>query len=609
MNYTDVLHTTVLSYDDWNQAVGRFIFNGRNAGRYIRLAVDPLVLQRAAAEGKRRHHFPSPDAAADDFVMAVRSRINLTNWRLGETVRGEVPRGLAKLVLQVLAVFRISQYDIVGGSYWAALWDLLGRQFDRRGIMPDDLDPETHQDNWASLTEWANEINHGHLGMLPTPKDFDGHRHVKLPLGHGLLRLDDIRQLPRFFDRIRGFVTPGEQVDAEELIPFIASDADNPAVFRGAHARRVLGDERLPLAAAQIANALLQWDGHRVDLGTARDPIYRLWLSAHGKGSFHVRGGLKRIAPTGDESDVPDIALDHLLGRNGLCSSGLPVPYRPVNKRFVVTIRSLLDGRYQEARFARPGDEVVLVNWAVRDGVRFATSLGKIAVNQRVDRSEYPSGVSHPGWVAFRLRLRDELTEHDIPADLRELIRIDGARLRLRGGLRIRHSWMVGAGPMLEVVGEVVDAVIVDGSEYELADGRLYPDRCPELNRVGTHEVWLAGRHRDRLRFRVVEPPMARFRSLVVAAGWQRDAEGWPTLTRPIDDAAAAVRGPVVEGEWPPVKAETPSAEEIALPLVLLARGVWTVELMMDRERLRKAGIRHPNLLIRQLARAVPPVS
>jgi hypothetical protein len=170
MNYTDVLHTTVLSYDDWNQAVGRFIFNGRNAGRYIRLAVDPLVLQRAAAEGKRRHHFPSPDAAADDFVMAVRSRINLTNWRLGETVRGKVPRGLAKLVLQVLAVFRISQYDIVGGSYWAALWDLLGRQFDRRGIMPDDLDPETHQDNWASLTEWATRSTTATWGCYQRPR-------------------------------------------------------------------------------------------------------------------------------------------------------------------------------------------------------------------------------------------------------------------------------------------------------------------------------------------------------------------------------------------------------------------------------------------------------
>jgi hypothetical protein len=600
--------TTVLNYDEWNQAVGRHIFNLRNEGKAIRMTVDPLVLQLAAAESERRHHFSSPNAAEDDFVTAVRREINSsTKWCLGATIQDRVPQGLAKLAFQVLAVFRISQDD-VGEGYWVALWNLLGRQFVQRGIMPDDLKPETHQDNWASLTEWANDINHGRLGMLPSPEDFDGYRHVKLPLGHGLLRSEDIRQLPRFFDRIRGFVTPGEELDPDELIRFIRADADNPAVFRGAHARRVLGDERLPLAAAQITNALLQWDGKRVDLDTARDPVYRLWLSAHGRDPFHVRGGLKRIAPSGEESDVTDVAFDDLFGHAGLRPVGLPVPYRPIDERMVVTIQSLLDGRYQEARQARPGDKIVLLWWVTGDSPQFTASLQRVAVSERVDRSAHPSGGLPSGWVAFRLRLRDGLTDRDVPPDLRGRIRIDGTRVRLIGGLRVRRAWMKGAGPALEVVGGADDAVIVDGRECRLSCGRLYPDSCPELNQANTHEVWLPGRHRDRLRFRVVDPPMARFCSPVVEAGWRRVADGWPTMTCPVDAAAATVRGPVVEGKWPPMRAGTLSAEGLALPLILLARGVRTARLMMDRPQLLEAGISHPNLLIRQLAKAVPPV-
>jgi hypothetical protein len=525
MKYTADLQTTELTYDDWNQAVGRCIFNNRNAGRSIRLAVDPLVLQRAAAESKRPHHFSTPDAAADDFIMAVRQRINSTKcWRLGGTFRGQVPRGLAKLALQVLAVFYISQDEIVGRSYWVALWELLGRQFGRPGAMPDDLDRKTHQDNWASLTEWANVINQGHLGLLPAPEDFDGQRHVKLPLGNGLLRLDDIRQLPRFFNRIPGVVTPGEYVEPDELIPYIRSDADNPAVFRGAHARRVLGDERLHLAAAQIANAVLQWDGCRVDLGTARGPVYRLWLDLRPQcGSlFRLRGGLRRVEPTGQQTDLRSFGLENVFGRAGMRSTGLAVPYRPIDDRVLLAIRSLLDGMYQEARQARPGDEVVFVRSATGDIGRFATLLGCVAVKKTVDWSDQASGGLPAGWVALRLRLREDLVEYEIPAELRNRIRVGGSRVRLFGGLRIRRAWMAGAGPALEVVGGAAGSVVVDGEEYDLSVRRLYPERCPKLNHAGMHEVWLPDWYRVAIRFRVIEPPLARFRSPLVGAGWRR---------------------------------------------------------------------------------------
>jgi hypothetical protein len=289
-------------------------------------------------------------------------------------------------------------------------------------------------------------------------------------------------------------------------------------------------------------------------------------------------------------------------------STGLAVPYLPINDRVLLAIRSLLDGKYQEARQARPGDEVVFVRSATGDIGRFATLLGRVAVNKTVDWSDQASGGLPAGWVALRLRLREDLAEHDIPAELRKRIRVGGARVRLFGGLRIRRAWMAGAGPTLEVVGGTTDVAILDGDEWELSGGRLYPESCPQLNQVGTHEVWLPDWHRDPIRFRVMEPPLARFRSPVVGAGWRRVAEGWPELFCPVDDTTPAVRGPVVQGEWPPEVGEALPAETLAIPLALMARGIRTAGLLADRRRLREAAGRHRNLLIRQLAKAVPPV-
>jgi hypothetical protein len=263
------------------------------------------------------------------------------------------------------------------------------------------------------------------------------------------------------------------------------------------------------------------------------------------------------------------------------------------------------DRRYKEERQARPGDEVVIVRPASAEIGRFSDRLALIAEGGHVDSCDEASGGLPTGWVAFRFRLRGDLAAQEIPSELWGRIRIGEARIRLVDGLRLKRAWMAGGGPTLEVIDGTADKVIVDCREYELSDTRLFPEHCPILNLVGTHEVWLPDRPRERIRFRVIEPRIARFRSSIVEAGWQRIADGWPVLHCPVDSETVSVRGPVVEGEWLPRERKTLPIETLAISLAVLVRGAKTAGLMIAREQLLEEAARHPNVLIRQLARAV----
>jgi hypothetical protein len=600
---------TVLSYSDWNECVGRYCFNAKNAGKRVRLAVDPLVLQRAAAEGPRHHHFATPELAAEDFRVAVVAHIDDCGWDIGSITRGSIPSGLAKLALQVFAVFGIAADDEGGNSYWATLWDVLGREFWKRGVKPNDLELETHQRNWAALTRWANDLNKGRLGKLPKIDPDAGRRHVRLPLTHGLLRREDIQGLPTFFSRIS--LTPGEEVEPEDLLPHLRLYANDAAVFRGAHARRVLQDERLALAADQIASAAAQWDGKKIDLAKSREPAVRLWLSVHTGADACVRGGLVHIDPKGGESDVPGVDLANLLKSGRVQSQRAPEHYRPFNDRLVVMVRSLLNGRYVESRFLRPGDEAAIVRPVGSDSGRFERDLGCVASGERVATLGARTRGLPNGWVIYRARISETIEESDIPQSLSKLIRIAGFRIRVTGGLRVRRVWMVGAGPTLVVRGGESGAIVVDGVEYATTDGCLHPERCPALNTAGVHEAWIPGRHRTRVRFRVGVPRAAQFSSATVDAGWSAvPFPEWPVRLTPNEAAPdGTVRGPVIEGRWQPVQPPVTfmPAELAAVRLATALSNPAAAGGPAAVVAMKNANVNHPNVLVRQLARAVRP--
>jgi len=601
-----------LTYDDWNEAVGRYCFHPGNAGHRVRFAIDPIVLQRAAAQGARRHHFISPEAAADDFRAVVTNRIDRFGWDFGRPMAGRTPSGLAKLALQVLAVFGIAADDVGGSSYWAALLETLGREVDRRGVKPDDLDLELHQQNWAQLVHWTNVLNKGRVGILPEPDPHrGGRRHVRLPLSHGLLRLEDIQGLHRFFDRIR--LAPGDDVEPEELISDLRSYGDDPSVFRGAHARRVLQDERLSLAAVQIANAAAQWDGRRVDLAGSRREVYRLWLSVTMRDGARVVGGLVQIDARGAQRDVPGVDLPVLFGQGAIRRLSSPVPYRPIHDTLVLAVRSLLDRRYIESRHFRPGDPILLARRGQADDRAFTRQLRGIASAEQVDiiRPDPP----HPliGWILYRIRVREDVKESELPRTLVGRLRLTGPRLRVSGGLRVRGAWMEGAGPTLAVSDGEAETVIVDGVEYATVEGRLQPEHCPALGRIGLHEAWLPGHHRDHVRFRVRRPRQASFGSPVVGSGWGwRESPDWPAPLRDgVETAGGRMRGPAVEGDWPPARSPEPAygpAAQVALRLATALRYPKSAGGIRGLSALKAANTSHPNLLVRQLAQALPAI-
>ncbi len=601
---------TELSYPEWNNAVARYFFNDENEGCEIRLSVDPLVLQQAAAS-VRTHEFPSPEAAASDFIQAVRWKIDSSDrngWRLGDIREdyklgglANAPHGLAKLALQVLAVFFVKgEVDPAGSSYWASLRKILGQGVEQK--MPDGL-KNWHVDNWRMLTKWANEVNQGRLGLLPDPEEFPGYQYVRLPLNHGLLRLEDVQELPRFFTQLQDHFVPGEEVAPQELIPFIKDNADDPKVFPRTHARRVLTDsQRLRLAAAQIADALRQWDGADVlRLDSSRRAVDRVWVAAHGKNPFRLQGGVFQTDSKGEDREVSGVSLQDALIYPSRASLN-----RSAGTGLVVTVQSELDKRYREKRQALPGDKVILLQRQRDREDRFLKSLRFLAVDG-VSTCGTPGSDLPPGWTAFRLRLRPDLKADEVPSELRRCIRFDGLRLRLFGGLRIRRIWIPGAGPSLKIHGGKAKSVVVDGEECKLVDGMLHPHQCHVLDKPGAHEVWLPGRRQDSVKFMVKAPRRLRFSDDYVSAGWRRKTDGWPMALREADDADATVRGPVVLGSWAAVDVATPAPmEELLIPLILLARGVRTTQLLNDRQRLREAGLEHPNLLIRQLAQSLP---
>lgn len=604
---------SVLTYEEWNEAVGRYCFHPGNAGRRVRFAIDPIVLQRAAAEGPKRRHFISPEVAADDFRATITQRINQSRWNFGRPMAGRIPDGLAKLALQVLAVFRIAADDDGGSSYWAALWETLGREADKRGVPPDDLDLETHQQNWARLVDWTNVQNKGRLGILPEPDRYrGGRRHVRLPLSHGLLRLEDIQGLHRFFDRIG--LAPGDDVEPEQLVDDIRLYCDDASVFRGAHARRVLQDDRrLPLAAVQIANAAAQWDGERVDLAGARGKVARLCLSARTQGGARVFGGLVQRDARGVYREVSGVELTALVGGESVRQLSSPVRYRPIDDKLVLAVRSHLLGLYIESRHFRPGDRFLLLKRDEADDQVFASQLRGIAASEQVEVI-YPGPPNAlPGWILYRLSAREGIGESDLPSALAGRLKLAGPRLSATGGLRVRGAWIEGAGPTLTVSAGEAETVIVDGLEYAIVEGRLHPEHCPALAQVGFHEAWLPGHHRDHVRFRVSRPRQASFDTRVVGAGWGwREPPDWPAPLRAGGEIPQGrFLGPVVEGDWPPArsrKAMYAPATRATLSLATALRHPRSAGGAKALTDLKAANASHPNLLVRQLAQALPTI-
>lgn len=521
-------------------------------------------------------------------------------WDFGTPRAGQTPYGLAKLALQVLAVFDIEADNKGYGGYWLALNRMFG--WEVRGEMPENLTHEQHQSAWRALARWCRVQNKGELGVLSVPGDGDsGFVHVRLPLHHGLLRLEDFKTLPRFFRRAG--LTPGEEIEPEGLESILREHAQDSTSFPRVHAHRVLQDDRLPLAAVQIANALAQWDGSDpLDLKAERKAV-RLWLSILERKASRVHGGLIEIKPGVDPIDIPGVELRDVLGKKGARELNSRVRYRPIRKRPVLAVYSPLEERYIEARGFHPGDRIVIARPARTGDSGFERKLRVVAAGGKVEVVHPDSSLGWPGWVVFQLKVRGDVTATELkPLGLEKCLKVADPRLSVSGGRRAGRPWLEGAGPTLIVLnGSGSAKVIVDGNEYEAVENQLTPARCPALGETGTHEAWIPGRYHDHVRFHVERPESAApAEPLAQAEPERRPSPGHPEST---PDREETDQRPPAE---PPRPVHAPDAL-IALQLATALRRPNPTRraAMID---LAIANSSHPNLLVRQLARALAAI-
>ena len=240
---------------------------------------------------------------------------------------------------------------------------------------------------------------------LPLPKSLGvKHDHVGLPKSQALLTLEDLHRLPAFYREAK--FRPGEELEVEDIQQDVERLLHKLSLFRP-HAQRVLRDDRRHLAYIQIRDHLRQWNKD-VRVGTAH-----LWLQLRNYDPPELDGGLL----IGDEP-VPAVRLGDVVGRSEYPYAPRRV-FRPLRERYYVTIRGALGEVWDERRYAKPGEEVLLL---VRSGemqLRFEQVRRNVAKAEEVQQY-HAEGEVRPldslplrglprGWGALRFRVCEDL--------------------------------------------------------------------------------------------------------------------------------------------------------------------------------------------------------
>jgi len=587
-------------YDAWNIAIGQHFYGPKHAGQNVFLIVDQDTLWQISKDYGAPLQFTSSAEAVDDFVAAVRREIcQRGGWTLGALQSDKHPLFLGFLALQILSVFKMhGDEKWTAHAYWGRLRELLDDT--TASYMPLGLNPAQHQVLWRQgLERWANNIQRERWGTvrLPLPEQLGSERdHVGLPKSQALLTLADLHRLPDFYHEAD--FRPGEDLEVEIIQQRIEKLLlDKPSLFRR-HAQRVLRDERRNLACIQIRDHLRQWGGDNT-LGKAR-----LWLQVRDYDPPKLDGGLI----IGD-TPIPGVRLGNVLGCSGYRYAPHRI-FRPLRERYYVTVQDVFRETWDERRYAKPGEEVLLLVWSGDMRLRFEQVCHDVAEHEEV-KQYYAEGDAHPpdsitlrglprGWCALRFRVHADLPV-TLPHWCKEWLHY--AHLQLIGGLRVgRQTWMAGAGPTVLVRAPDVTTVCIDGRFYEVTNRRVTPYQAPCLNEPGLHIAQVEGG--SLLKITIEEH--SELPEIQEPSGWVSQEQEWPSpewakrqehsLVLPTS-ASLTLRGAVVRGQpVQPVVIE-PSVQRHWIELVLQLRG-YGLGITVSAAETRKA-FSHP--LIRQL--------
>ncbi|MCX7664321.1 MAG: hypothetical protein N2112_02095 [Gemmataceae bacterium] len=587
------MQTIGLTYPEWNQAIGNFCFQETNAGKPIRFSIDPLILQEASHNLKQTEVYDTPEDAATDFVKKVVQKMkeNLTDpWWFRMGTQDKKPNHLAKLAIQVLAVFYMSPNEEGESSYWESLRKLVKVVDPKVGLGGwGSKRFSEYQENWKELRCWCNDICKGKYGELPNETNLKGYKHVKIPLAHGLLRQEDIQKLPQFFKKV-GF-RAGWDIDLNEFRKKINAHKDQMEYFPSSHCRRVLAEsERFEGAVRQILYAFRQWDGlNEVDLGKKRQNRVRLVL--------HLSGNRLEKAELTNLSDRDKTLEKQFRIEDGqICSTHSYNPYDPE-----LVIAKKEDRGFTETNFFRRGEEIAIAcpSTLLR---QIEPSLKSIAKKGKVNEVT----PSHPfeNWRIVKLRVKKNLTKKEIRCEqLRERFKSPRTRIELIGGLRYENKWLEGVGPTIRIKRYKVKTVLVDETPIEIENGVLSPEICPILNEVGKHEIRIEGT-RIRKSFEVYRPEPQLIRC--ANSGWSRSTiDLWPSESD--RKSNETITGSKIEGIWPRITFEN----RVVYPIEVLWSRLTTllrigiVSFDKETKELIRVASTHSNLLIKQIAELI----
>lgn len=514
------------SYASWNEATGRFFLTPDHAGRRVVLTADPETLLDIARDAGLTSGAATSEQAVASLTTAVQQEVLANGWTLGQLEKDRYPHCLAMLAVFVLAAFRMeTREEKTGNAYWYRLRELLDptEEHRSRGALPLGLTEPRFEELWRGLREWANRIQQKTWGFVELPPDRPGpFRLVRIPKSQALLRIADLRGLPRFFQHAG--LRPG--APPEEL----KRKVERSLRFFTSHARRVLEDEhRAPLALGQIAEALSAWDGNADD----RPPPRRRerlqhWLRLHHE-LERIEGG--RLE---GEGRTVRVDLTEILEPRGV----------------LLAVWDDFEELFREKHKARPGDRVLLLSPAsegvtVYETARLITESGHL---QAWGEPGFPSLEGLPaGWIA----MDGMLVTHPLDGDLgpwNALLHRQASVLRLEGGLRLsRNVRMAGAGPNLVLTDADRKEICIDGRPYPVVDGRITPADAEVLDEPGRHEVQVGD---TVVEVRVDVPRLAAHEP---NPAWTADPPGWPDgqrSTRRGGSGRPGVEGAWIEGAW-----------------------------------------------------------
>ncbi len=617
-----------MNYREWNTALGKWFFRQERAGQLVHLAVDAEELLLAANENG--HGFPSAEEARADFVRAVRTELHHCGvWPDSGEIWEGYPRCIGLLAIQVLAVTDMAKDEKwTSKAYWPRLQELLGHTGEPPG-KPENLSYETHAALWRQhLAGWAKSRMKGSLGELYLPDFTEGHKYVRLPISHALLRRADLDRLGDLFKE-SGF-HPYEGDVALSRIKGILNNNRSDTGFFGPHARRVLSDsDRLEAASRQVAAVLAEWDGSSgTETGQAeKRPEVRLWADVVGRKPDRFVGGLVyRLHTEARKADwrrcqgvtFREAWESALLNSYKEWTEGcVALRYRPIRRDTFVLVHDSTTNYFIEKRQGGPGDRLLVlcskdVAWQLRETIEEISDhhafYGSFPAAERLE--DLP-----PGWVLIRLQVSQNLPS-PVADHWSKLLEPGLSTIHLLGGLRLvphRPVWLAGAGPRVQVERSSSRVLIVlhddQTSQVPVEDGWIPPG---SFDREGHYEVWLPEEKWRTLRFEVRVP--RRPGTADAPHGWLLQEGTWPKAApRAEGEAAPFLCGMVACGALPeldePEKEEThqlPPFPEARLFLELSLRHQGhTPSLPGLADPYLEAGKNHPNPLIRHLARLV----